>query len=200
MDNTNLTTDQTIAPANLFLHTLFESCQVLINGTPINSNSNYYPYSSYIQTLLSTGQEVKTTSLTNELFFKDKTPDTFISANSRFTSRLAIASQSRSFELLGRPCISIFQQNKFLPPNVDLNIIFRRSSPQFCLTGTAFEFKVIIEQAVFYLKKHQIHPSVLSIHQTAFLKGRKAHYPIRHTEVKTFSIANGSLQYTSQSI
>ena len=59
------------APVNLFLHSLFGQLVINLNGRTISDGSSTYPYRAYLETLLSYGEEPKSTHLTSSLFYKD---------------------------------------------------------------------------------------------------------------------------------
>ena len=60
-----------VTPVNLFLHSLFGQLEIDLNGRTISDGSSTYPYQAYLETLLSFGEEAKSTHLTSFLFNKD---------------------------------------------------------------------------------------------------------------------------------
>ena len=60
-----------VAPVNLFLHSLFGQLDIELNDRTISDGSSTYPYQAYLETLLSYGEEAKSTHLTSSLFYKD---------------------------------------------------------------------------------------------------------------------------------
>ena len=55
---------------NLFLHSLFSQVDISLNGTLITASTNTYPYRA-METLLSYGNDAKTSQLTSAMFYKD---------------------------------------------------------------------------------------------------------------------------------
>ena len=51
---------------------MFSQVEVTLNGTPISSSTNTYPYRSMLETLLSYEKDAKKSQLTSELFYKDE--------------------------------------------------------------------------------------------------------------------------------
>lgn len=58
-DGTNLPEKEAVAPANLFLHSLFSQVDVSLNERNISSATNTYPYRAYIETVLNYGEDAK---------------------------------------------------------------------------------------------------------------------------------------------
>jgi len=207
-NDTNITTNQLVAPSNLFFHSLFESVQLYMCGVPISPETNYYPYSAYIQTVLASTDAEKTTFLGNELYFKDTKPNVMnVTTNESFKARVNLARESRIFEMIGKPRLNIFQQSRYLPPNIDLRLVLKKASPEFCLQGveaaanaTAYDYKIHLDEVVFYLRKHTINPSVQQWHESLFSKGLKVQIPCRSSQVKVFNINSGSLTFVTQSV
>jgi hypothetical protein len=134
-DGADLAATDKVAPGNLFLSTMFENCYVSANGTQISDSANFYPYQSWIQKQLSFGESYKKTELSSEMYYKDTIgADDYTDNNQGFKARLGLAAESKPFELIGRINASIFQQKRYIPTNVDLNVILRRSSPKFALS------------------------------------------------------------------
>ena len=70
-DGSEIDGGSTVAPVNPFLHSLFGQLDIDLNGRTISDGSSTYPYRAYRETLLSYGEEAKSTHLTSSLFYKD---------------------------------------------------------------------------------------------------------------------------------
>jgi len=77
MDNANLSADAAVGPVNLFLHNMFSQVDISLNGTLITLSTNTYSYRAVLETLLSYGEDAKTSQLTSALFYKDQDQDGF---------------------------------------------------------------------------------------------------------------------------
>ena len=60
-----------IAPECNFLHTLWSQIDVYLNGSLVTQSNNNYPYRSYIENLLSFGQEAKNSQLSALLWHRN---------------------------------------------------------------------------------------------------------------------------------
>ena len=61
-----------VGPVNNWLHSLWSQVDLSLNGTLVTASSNSYAYRAYIETMLSYGFDAKSTQLTNQLWYKDK--------------------------------------------------------------------------------------------------------------------------------
>ena len=70
-DGKPLEESDVVTPANLFLHSLFSKVKVKLNGCQVCSMNNYVcTYRVMLETLLSYGEEAKTSLLESKLYYK----------------------------------------------------------------------------------------------------------------------------------
>lgn len=124
-----------IAPSSCFLHALFSTCQVWMNGVPVSRCPQLYSYVGAMQTILMESEEDKKTLLTSELFYRDTVKNTFSSSNTGWNARHELTKTSKVFYCAGRLRSEIFNQIKYLPPGVTISIQLFRNPPSFALTG-----------------------------------------------------------------
>ena len=55
---------------NNLLHSLFNQCTVVLNGTTITQSGEHYDYRSYLDTLLTYGIDAAATRLTNAYWYR----------------------------------------------------------------------------------------------------------------------------------
>ena len=72
-DGSELDGGAKVDPVNLSFHSLFGQLDISMNGRIISDRSSSYPAQAYLETLLSYGEEAKSTHLTSSLFYKDTT-------------------------------------------------------------------------------------------------------------------------------
>ena len=194
-------TDKKVAPVNLFLHSLFSQLDVSLNNKLVSSGSDTYPYRAILGTLLNYGSEAKTTRLTSALFYKDTPgameqtyPTKAVGAggNAGLISRYEHSSKSASVEMIGPIHSNIFFQGRYILDFVNLKLKFTRTKSEFCLMSadTNPNHKVIIEDAIVFVRKVKVNSSV-SLAINGILRQDTAKYPIRTTEIKTFSVGAG---------
>ena len=191
-----------VAPVNNFLHSLFQQCTVYLNEVMITPSSNQYAYRSYIETLLAYGKEYKKSQAQCALYYKDKDPtNKNPEVADGFKSRFDISKASGAFELVGRPFSDLFAQNKFLIPSIDLRVQFLRSTPEFCLiSANDAKFQINITEARLIVQKHNLLPSLTTTHLKSLEDGNLVTYPLRRVEVKTYTLAPGSVQNINENL
>ena len=70
-DGTDLELTDTTCVANNLLHSLFEQCNISLNGDTITHSADLYYYRAYHETLLSYGNEAAESHLTNAFWYRD---------------------------------------------------------------------------------------------------------------------------------
>jgi len=122
LQNGNAITNQHhVGPVNNFLHSLFSEVDVRMNDTLVSTTNNTYPYRAYLETLLSYGQNAKTSQLTSQLYYKDKagamhhTNPHEVLANPGLKARHAFFEDGGVVEMLGRIHSDLFFQDKLIP-------------------------------------------------------------------------------------
>jgi len=188
----NLAADAEVGPVNLFLHSLFSQVDISLNGILITSSTNTYPYRAMLETLLSYGEDAKTSQLTSALYYKDiagKMDSIDFAAanvNSGLGTRRNLACESRVIDMMGRIHADIFFQDRYMLNEVGVKIKLIRSNSAFCLMGDA-AYKVKITHASLFVRKVKLMPSVFLAHAKALERGT-AKYPIRRVVCKSFTI------------
>ena len=194
--------DDTFAPANLFIHSLFSQIDVSINGKLVSSSTNTYAYRAYIETLLSYGRAYKRSYLTNSLWYKD-TADHFDALaeadNKGAHKRRELLKNGRKVDMMGFLHSDFFRQERLLPPGCDIKIRFVRAREEFSILSTKPGYKTLIDSAILYVKKVKLNPAVILAHANV-LKRNNMLFPIRRVACKVFTISSGSLSSYKENI
>jgi len=180
IDGVDLAADAAVGPVNLLLHSMFSQVDISLNGTLITSSTNNYPYRSMLETLLSYGEDAKTSQLTSALFYKDQAGvmdsiDFDGASNSDLVKRRSVAAHNREFDMMGRLHGDIFFQDRYMLDEVGIKIKLIRSKNDFCVMKYG---KVVITHASLFVRKVKIMPSVLLAHAKTMEQGTTK-YPIR---------------------
>jgi len=193
-DGTNIADDTPVGPTNLWLHSLFSQVDISLNGTQVTTSTNTYPYRAMIETMLSYGDDTKTSQLTSSLFYNDQ-PGRMdemdfgaAARNSGLWNRSRFTRGSRVVDMIGRIHADIFFQNRYLLNEVNMKIKLVRSRHSFCLLS-ANDFVSKIDSAILFVRKVKLAPSVFLAHAKA-LENSTAKYPIRRAVCKTVTIPN----------
>ena len=83
----------------------------------------------------------------------------------------------------------LFNQEKLILNGVDLTMKLHRRKPEFCLLSadTALAYKITIVDAILYLKKIELTPSVFNTVNTVF-NNKNVQYAITRTTPKVFTV------------
>ena len=202
-DADNKANCEQVGPVNNWASSLFEQVHVKLNGTDVNQSSKYYPYISYLHNLLYYGDEAKTSKLTAALYYKD-TKDKMDSSkpwiedgNQGLRSRAYYTRSSRTVQMMARIHADIFECPKLLCPMVDIRIVMHRSSPEFCLMADKPDYKVVIQNAVLHVRQVTPIHSIARSHLEHFTLAK---YPVRRTEVATYTVSQGDQSFLRQNV
>ena len=120
----------------------------------------------------------------------DITADPILNAGLRTRSEWTKA--SKTVELQGRIHSDLFNQKKLILNGVDLMVKLHRHKPEFCLlsANTAPAYKIISVDAILYVKKIELTPSVFNAINTV-LNDKNSQYAITRTTPKVFTVPRG---------
>ena len=99
---------------------------------------------------------------------------------------------SKTVELQGRIHSDLFNQEKLILNGVDRMVKLHRHQPEFCLLSAdaAPAYKITILDAILYVKKIELTPSVFNAINTV-LNDKNAQYAITRTTPKVFTVPRG---------
>ena len=99
---------------------------------------------------------------------------------------------SKAVELQGRIHSDLFNKEKLILNGVDLTVKLHRHKFEFCLLSAdiAPAYKIIIVDAILYVKKIELTPSVFNAINTV-LNDKNAQYAITRTTSKVFTVPRG---------
>ena len=107
----------------------------------MGDTSLLYPYRSHLETLLNFCNHTQQTLLLCEKWTKDTTGHMDVSAvggnNAVLNARAATFARSTVVEHIGRPHLDVFNQERFIPPNIDLHIKLMPSPNNFVCKSAA---------------------------------------------------------------
>ena len=192
-----------ISTVNNFFQSLFSSITCSINGVEISDPSgNWYPYKSYLETLLSYSKPTKDGRLSSNCYFED-TPTQFDSIgivdgmgktiattdNEGYKQRKAFFenSKKRCFNIPLH--IDICTLRKYLPPNIKLEIEFHRSPDYFSLLSPygADNCAISIEDLTLSVTKYTPTTPIRQNYKNQLAKMKKQVLPIDRSLIKTYT-------------
>ena len=109
--------------------------------------------------------------------------------------------KSKTFQLISRPHVDIFMQDKYILPGADIDLKFIRSNGAFHLMGDNIRgSKVTIEEANLHVRKVKIKPTVALEHAEELQKGVPVKYPPRQGVVTSSTIPNSTLSFNKENL
>ena len=179
---------------------MFSSLSVSLNGKPVTLHETNYHYKAYLEKLLNYGSDASGTHLVSSFWYLDSSAtDGKLSAdkeNKGYATRLNYLSKSQTVELYGRLHADLFNSDRMLINGVDMNIRLTRAPEAFYLLGPEDDPKVRIKilDATLFITQIELKPPLLLAHANVLGMKRKAHYPVTHTQIKTFTASSGAQQ------
>lgn len=205
-DGANPAQDAKLSTTNLLLHSLFSQVDCKLNQKLVTPSVNTYPYKAYLETVLAHGTDSTQTWLAAEMFYPDQGDvtehdPTGAGTNTGLLARRDRIKEGRTVELVGRPHVDIFQQDKYLLNGVDISLKFTRANKAFTLmSDNADHYRIIITDAALYIRKVRINPAISLEHNKTLQQGITAKYPLRRGVVNTFTIPQGNLSYNKENL
>jgi len=183
---------------NNLLHSMFSSLSVSLNGKPVTLHETNYHYKAYLEKLLNYGSDASGTHLVSSFWFLDSpTGDGALKDNNSHATRLNYLNNNQTVELYGRLHADLFNSDRMLINGVDMNIKLTRAPEAFYLWGPSKDTKVRIKilDATLFVTQAELKPPILLAHAKVLgMKKCRAHYPVTHTQIKTFTASSGSQQ------
>ena len=195
-DGSNLDGASKVGFANYPIASLFNQVDAILGGKLISSATNTYAHRSILEVLLNYDKEAAESPLGCGLFCKDTagqmeemdiTADRVL--NTGLETRSELTKTRRTVELQGRIHSDLFNQEKLILNGVDRTVKLHRHKPEFCLLSadTAPAYKIIIVDAILYVKKTELILSVFNAMNTV-LNDKNAQYAITRTTPKLFTV------------
>ena len=166
-DNSDIGAD-TSGPVNLTLHSLFSQMNVTFNGKPVSEPNHLYPYRAYFEALINYSEKTQNTRLLCEGWTKDTAEHINVTdvagANVGLRTRAGRFARNTVLELIGRPHLDVFQQDRLILPNVDVhlkliltvyNFVCKSVAPQQGGAGQQ-NYKAVIQFASFIVYTKQL--------------------------------------------
>ena len=210
-DGTNLDSSDSYAPSENFLASYLASVNISLQDTPISrsQNTTLYSYQHFLENLLGHSEGVKKSTLSTELFYLDNGTSATSSDNLNFLLRKKLVANSNSFEVIGSLHHPLATQTRLIPDSVGINITIRKNSPNFCLVSPEVSStganpvlrqaptpKIIIEECVYYVKRCQIHPKILALHNSSYNGNKRMNFLMRNREIKAYQLNSGCLTWS----
>ena len=175
---------------------MFSQVHVTLANKLISDAGNYYPWRSYLETLLAYNSGAQKSQLTSAAFYLD-TPGTFNSAtaNEGEKKRRKLFTKGDYVHLSGKICADIFEQNRPLITGVPLSIRLFINQPHFALrvydTDQEKQFRFFIRNPRIHVKRYIPTPDYM-LKMTEQLLTKPALYHIERSVIRVHDLAAGT--------
>jgi hypothetical protein len=175
-----------VTPSNYFFHTLFKDVVLSFNNERVEGGNNIYSHKALIETIMNYNNDTKSINLAS------------IGYNSDAEERKKWIVLSKRFSMCGSLQLDFFDQPKYLIPGVNVHLRLQRNKSEFCLKSTDKPHLQILDTKLF-VRRVKVDPSVLIAHQVG-LSTKNAIYPIRKTELVSYSLPKGTMSFYKDQI
>jgi hypothetical protein len=190
--------DCTVLPGDNFLHNLFSSVTLKIAGQDVEYEGNY-PYRAMLANLLNYGDDAKKTHmLVSDGWFQDSAvcANFAYMADATVLARKRIISEGKTLAFYGKLQLSMFAQQRYLPPGMRFSLQLRRSESSFCLSATGNDpaggAKVDITKCELYVRKVEANPALQKAHtDLMYVENTPIKYPINRIKTQFHVISAG---------
>jgi hypothetical protein len=121
-----------------------------------------------------------------------------IGFNTDAAERKKWIAESKIFSMCGSLQLDFFDQPKYLIPGVNVHLRLQRNKSEFCLKSVEKNILQITDTRLL-VRRVKVDQSVLIGHQVG-LEKRNAIYPIRKTELVSYSLPSGTLSFYKDQI
>ena len=195
-----------VGPVNLTLHSIFRQIDLSLNQKIVSPDVGVnYPYKAMIDLLLNSNSDMIESQAEAALFHKDQAERfeevTYLGNNPAFAERARPTKDGGTATVEGSLYLDFATgQNRAVLNGVSINLKLFQASNDFRLmrNGTKI-YKLQIRSAVLKVCHVNLNPSLIIAHNES-LKLTPALYPFWRSDIKSFSVAQGSLTFMTDNI
>ena len=178
-------------PINLIGKTFIRQLVVSLNGNQVFDSGPLYAYRAYLETELTHGSAAKDTHLVAAGYCSESVP--VESADGKGFKALASRWRTGGYVDVVAPLhCDLFQQDKYLVPNIQVEITIYRNSDKFCLLNYAEggDYSINIRKMRLFVKAVDVLGSV-SLGVERALLSNTAKYPLKRVKVHECYLSEG---------
>ena len=199
------TSDQ-VGPVNFTLHSFFRQIDLSLNQNIVSADVGVnYPYKAMIDLLLQSNSDMLNSQAQAAFYFKDLPGYfdvvTYLGGNTGFSERSRASKDGEEAHMEG-VLYSDFAvgQNRAILNGVPINFKFFQSTDPFRLLRHGSKaYKLKITDAILKVCHITLDPKMIVAHDEA-LKIGPALYPFWRSDIKSFTVAGGSLSFMTDNI
>jgi hypothetical protein len=206
-----VTDDEKVAFVNNIASSIFENCELSLNGKVIESTNNLYAYKSFFQTFLSTGKDIKENQLSVSGYYADTgaiDSDNILDnmekgtcTNKGLHRRYRKSKGSKNVSLLSPVFLDMCGQKRYIQNGTNIKIKFTRANNQFALMAKVPDknFKFVITGAYLYVRMVKPARSLrLAVEEN--LEVAPVKYPLKTYEMRYYTCSGNSTNLVEPSL
>lgn len=184
-----------VAFVNNAMHSLFSDVMLLVNDKRVEGGDKMYPYKAYINSIFKYSKETQEGQLFSVGFVRDDATKMEEVTNAGFLKRKAWTDLGASKQFMGKLHLDMFNQNRLLPPGVDLHLKLERAKDTFSIfcANTALKPRVVIEKASIEFLTIKVNPQLVNYHMQVLNTGVPAEFPVNRVEMDVMTIRENTL-------
>ena len=195
-----------VGPVNFTLHSIFRQIDLSLNQKIVSADVGVnYPYKAMIDLLLQSSSDMLNSQAQAAFYFKDLPGyfdvATYLGGNTGFSERSRPTKDGEEAHIEG-VLFSDFSngQNRAILNGVSINFKFFQSTDPFRLLRNGTKaYKLKITDAILKVCHISLDPKMIVAHNEA-LKISTALYPFWRSDIKSFTVAAGSLSFMTDNI
>ena len=195
-----------VGPVNFTLHSIFRQIDLSLNQKIVSADVGVnYPYKAMIDLLLQSNSDMLNSQAQAAFYFKDLPGYfdvvTYLGGNTGFSERSRPTKDGEEAHIEG-VLFSDFAngQNRAILNGVSINFKFFQSTNPFRLLRNGNkDYKLKITDAILKVCHISLDPKMIVAHNEA-LKISPALYPFWRSDIKSFTVASGSLSFMTDNI
>lgn len=194
-----LPTGEKVSLVDLPLHSLFSQVDTKLNDKVVSSSTATYAYKANLEKRLNYATETKASQFSSELCYKDAAgkmdhyDPSVDTANPGLVKRATFIKHSATLILRGFLHCDILRQGKFMINNVETKLTLVKNPAAFYIMAPTNDYTVRITHAHLEVTKVKLNPTLLNSLSSQLTK-TNAKYPVRRSEIKTFTVPAGERQ------
>ena len=177
------------------MHSLFSDVILLVNDKRVEGGDKMYPYKAYINSIFKYSKETQEGQLFSVGFVRDDATKMEEVTNAGFLKRKAWTDLGATKQFMGKLHLDMFNQNRLLPPGVDLHLKLERAKDTFSIfcANTALKPRVVIEKARIEFLTIKVNPQLVNYHMQVLNTGVPAEFPVNRVEMDVMTIRENTL-------
>ena len=195
-----------VGPVNFTLHSIFRQIDLSLNQKIVSADVGVnYPYKAMIDLLLQSSSDMLNSQAQAAFYFKDLPGyfdvATYLGGNTGFSERSRPTKDGEEAHIEG-VLFSDFSngQNRAILNGVSINFKFFQSTDPFRLLRNGTKaYKLKITDAILKVCHISLDPKMIVAHNEA-LKISTALYPFWRSDIKSFTVAAGSLSFMTDNV